>query len=66
MYLLVFIQNLLMYIAEKTPLPQPLTFGGGLPVLQVFDLRRCKFLGPRWHIGPPFILPLAMFCKVRL
>ena len=30
-YLLVFIQNLLVYLAEKILLPQPLIFGGGLP-----------------------------------
>ena len=27
-YLLVFIQNLLMHLAKKIPLMQPLTFGG--------------------------------------
>jgi transposase len=30
-YLLVFIQNLLMHLAEKILLIQPLIFGGGLP-----------------------------------
>jgi len=32
-YLLVFIQNLLMHLAEKILLMQPLSFGGGLPDL---------------------------------
>jgi len=30
-YLLVFIQNLIMHLAEKTLFMQPLTFGGDLP-----------------------------------
>jgi hypothetical protein len=30
-YLLVFIQNLLMHLAEEILLPQPLTFGGDYP-----------------------------------
>ena len=42
-YLLVFIQNLLVHIAEKIPLVQPLTFGGDCPRTSG-AWRRCKDL----------------------
>ena len=37
MYLLVFIQNLLVHLAEKILLIQPLTFGGDYPARQLTD-----------------------------
>jgi hypothetical protein len=48
LYLVIFIQNLLMRIGEKILLPQPLTFGGitdESALLAVAEGRLCSFVG---------------------
>lgn len=62
MYLLVFIQNLLVHLAEKILLPQPLTLGGDYPGTGNRDTYPHRIISTPFVAGPGTISSETYLC----